>query len=188
MEAKLRKIKVLNILHNKWEGAQNNSPLSHFSFPTTLKLFTRTVCISITLLLFSCWVMSSSLWPHGLQHASLLHPSLSLRDCSNSCPLSQWCCLTILFSDALIFLSIRVFSNDLVLCIRCQSIGTLASALIFPSIQGLFPSGLTGLISWSPRDSQESFPAPQVKKQQFFSAQCSLWSNSHTHTWLLEKP
>ena len=27
-----------------------------------------------------------------------------------------------------------------------------------------------------------------VQKQQFFSAQLSLWSNSHIHTWLLDKP
>ena len=36
-----------------------------------------------------------TLWPHGLQHASLLCPSLSLKVCSHSCTLSQWCCLTI---------------------------------------------------------------------------------------------
>ena len=40
-------------------------------------------------------VMSNSLWPHGLQHARLPYPSLSPRVCSNSCPLSQWCHLTI---------------------------------------------------------------------------------------------
>ena len=39
--------------------------------------------------------MSNSLWPHGLQHARLLCPPLSLGVCSNSCPLSQWCYLTI---------------------------------------------------------------------------------------------
>ena len=39
--------------------------------------------------------MSDSLWPHGLQHARLLCPSLSPRACSNSCPLSQWCHPTI---------------------------------------------------------------------------------------------
>ena len=38
----------------------------------------------------------------------------------------------------------------------------------------------------NPRDSQESSPIPQFKSNQFFSAQPSLWSNSHTHTWLLE--
>ena len=35
--------------------------------------------------------MSSSLWPHGLQHTRLPCPSLSFRACSDSCPLSQWC-------------------------------------------------------------------------------------------------
>ena len=39
--------------------------------------------------------MSNSLWPHELQHARLPCPSLSPRICSNSCPLSQWCHLTI---------------------------------------------------------------------------------------------
>ena len=41
------------------------------------------------LLLFSCWVVSDSLWPHELQHARLPCPSLSLWVCSNSCALSQ---------------------------------------------------------------------------------------------------
>ena len=39
--------------------------------------------------------------------------------------------------------------------------------------------------SCSPRDSRESSPIP---KHQFFGAQLSLQSNSHIHTWLLEKP
>ena len=39
--------------------------------------------------------MSNSLWLHGLWYARLLCPSLSPRVCSNSCPLSQWCYLTI---------------------------------------------------------------------------------------------
>ena len=39
--------------------------------------------------------MSNYLWPHELQHARLPCPSLSPRICSNSCPLSQWCHLTI---------------------------------------------------------------------------------------------
>ena len=38
--------------------------------------------------------MFNSLRPHGLQHTKLLCPSLSSRDCSNSCPLSQWCYLS----------------------------------------------------------------------------------------------
>ena len=69
--------------------------------------------------------MSSSLQPQGLQHARLSCPSPSSRVCSNSCPLRQWCHPTIssfvipflLLSS--IFPSIRVFSNDLALHIRC---------------------------------------------------------------------
>ena len=40
----------------------------------------------------------------------------------------------------------------------------------------------------SARDSQESSPNTTVKKHQFFGAQLSSQSNSHIHTWLLEKP
>ena len=40
--------------------------------------------------MFSLLVMSESLQPHGLQHTRLPCPSLSLRVCSRSCPLSQW--------------------------------------------------------------------------------------------------
>ena len=43
--------------------------------------------------------MSDSLWPHGLQHTRLLCPPLSLRVCSNSCPLGQWCYLTISWAE-----------------------------------------------------------------------------------------
>ena len=77
------------------------------------------------LLLFSHWVVSDSLWPHGLQHSRLPCPSLSPWVCSNSCPLSRWCHLTshlILCHPLLllpsIFPSIRVFSNESALCIR----------------------------------------------------------------------
>ena len=46
-------------------------------------------------MLFSRWVLSSILWPHGLQHARLPCPSLSPGVCSNSCSLSRWCHPTI---------------------------------------------------------------------------------------------
>ena len=44
--------------------------------------------------------VSDSLWLHGLQHTRLPCPSLFLRICSNSCPLSQWCHPTIMSSVA----------------------------------------------------------------------------------------
>ena len=51
--------------------------------------FSFSTCF-LLLSLFSCSVVSDSLWPHGLQHARLPCPSTSPRACSNSCPLSQW--------------------------------------------------------------------------------------------------
>ena len=46
---------------------------------------------NLLVVLFSHQVVSSSLRPHGLQHARLPCPLPSPRVCSNSCPLSQWC-------------------------------------------------------------------------------------------------
>ena len=70
---------------------------------------------------FSCSIVSDSLWPHGLQHARLPCPSPTHGACSNSCPLSRWChlilCRPLLLLPS-IFPSIRVFSNESVLCIR----------------------------------------------------------------------
>ena len=48
--------------------------------------------------------------------------------------------------------------------------------------------GLTGLISLQSKGLSRVFSNTTVRKHQFFSAQPSLWSNSHTDTWLLEKP
>ena len=56
--------------------------------------------------------MSDSLWPQGLQHARLLCPLLSLGICSNSCPLSQWCYLTISPSAAPLSFCFNLFQNQ----------------------------------------------------------------------------
>ena len=42
--------------------------------------------------------MSDSLWPRGLQHVRLPCPSPTPGACLDSCPLSQWCHPTLLFS------------------------------------------------------------------------------------------
>ena len=53
--------------------------------------------------------MSNSLQSHGLQHARVPSPPLSPRVCSDSCPLNQWCCLTILSSAALFSFCLQSF-------------------------------------------------------------------------------
>ena len=62
--------------------------------PQTKRLKTTQICC--------CSVTNSflTLRPHGLQHASVPCPSASPGVCSDSCPLSQWCYLTITFSAA----------------------------------------------------------------------------------------
>ena len=76
------------------------------------------------LLLFSCSVMSDSLWPHESQHARPPCPSSFPRVHSNSRPLSQWCHPTIsssvvpFFSCLQSFPELGSFPNESVLCIR----------------------------------------------------------------------
>ena len=70
-----------------------------------------------------------------------------------------------------------------------QSIGGSAAAPVLPmNIQGWLPLGLTGLISLLSKRLSRDFSSTTIWKHQFFSTQPSLWSNSHTCTWLLEKP
>ena len=70
-----------------------------------------------------------------------------------------------------------------------QRIGVSALASVLPmNSQGWFPLGLTGLISLLSKGLSRVFSSPTIQKHQFFGTLLSLWSNSHIHTWLLEKP
>ena len=87
-----------------------------------------------------------------------------------------------------IFPSISIFSSELSAS-GGQSTGASASASVLPmNIQDIFPLGLTGLISLQSKGLSRVFSNTTVQKHQFYGAQFSLQSNSHTHTWLLEKP
>ena len=114
--------------------------------------------------------------------------------CSNSCPLSQWCHPTISssvipfsclqsFSASGSFLMSQLFASG------GQNIGALASAWALPmNIQDWYPLELAGLISLPFQGFSKVYYNTTVRKHQFFSTKPSLWSNSHIHTWLLEKP
>ena len=131
-----------------------------------------------------------SRWPHGMQHARLpcFHCLLELAQThvhwvndtfQLSRPLSSP-------SPALVLPSIRVFSSELALCIRWPKIGASASASVLPvNMQGWF-LGLTGFISFLSKRLSRVLSSTTIQKHQFFSAQPSLWSNSHICTWLLE--
>ena len=119
-------------------------------------------------------------WPHGLQHTRLPCPSPTPGAYSNSCLLSQWYHPTIssLSSPLLlpsIFPSIRVFSNELVLHIRWQSVGVSALASVLPmNVQHWSPLGWTDLISLQPKGLSRVFSNTTVQKHQFFGTQLSL--------------
>ena len=130
------------------------------------------VFIPVSSVQFSRSVISDSLRPHGLQDARPPCPSPILGVHSNSCPLSQWCHLTISSS-------VVPFSSCL------QSFPASGS---FQMTQIWFPLGWTGWISLQTKGLSRVFSNTTVQNHQFFNAQLSLWSNSHIYTWPLEKP
>ena len=143
---------------------------------------------------FSHSVMFDSLQPHGLQHTRFPCPSPTPGACKNSSPLSRWCHPTI--SSPVIPFSSHLqpfpksgsfqMSQFFTLC--GQRIGVSASAsVLLMNIQDWFPLGLTGWISLHSKRLSRVFSNTTVQKHQFFNAQLSLYSNSHIHTWLLEK-
>ena len=142
----------------------------------------------------SVTVMSNPLQPHGLKHTRLPCPSLSPRICSDSCPLSQLCHPTISSSVAPFsscpqssFPASGSFPMSQFFAPGGLSIRATAS--VFPmNSQGWFPLGLTGLVSLLSKGLSRVFWSIRIQKRQFFSSQPSLWSNSHIHSWLLEKP
>ena len=137
--------------------------------------------------------VAQSLQPHRLQHMRLPCPSPTPGACSNSCPSSWWCHPTIssLLSPSpfpSIFPSFRVFSNEKFFALGGRSIRVSASASVFPvNVQDWFALGWTGWISLQSEGLSRVFSNTTVQKHQFSSTQLSLWSNSHIHTWLLEK-
>ena len=139
--------------------------------------------------------MSDSLRPHGLQHARFPCPSPIPGACSNSCSSSWWFHPTISssvvpFSSCLqSFPASGSFPVSQFFASGGQSIGASASASVLPmNIQGWFPLGLTSLISFLSKGLSRVFSNTTVRKHQLFGVQPSLRSNSHIHTWLLEKP
>ena len=141
-------------------------------------------------------VMSVSVQPHGLLHTRLPCLSQSPGACSNSCPLMDTeslmpsnhlilCHLIPLLPS--VFPSSRVFPNESVL-IRWPKYWSF----IFTTGPSNEYSGLISFwIDWFDllvcKGLSRIFSNTSVQKHQFFSAQPSLWTNSHIHTWLLEK-
>ena len=144
---------------------------------------------------FSHWVMSDSLQPHEPQHTRPPCLSPTHEVYSNSCPSSQWCHPAI-SSSVVPFSSCPQslpasgsFPMSQLFKWGGQSIGVSASASVLPvNTQDWSPSGWTGWTSVQSKGLSRVFSNTTVQKHWFFSTQLSSQSNSHIHTWPLEKP
>ena len=140
---------------------------------------------------FSCSVESNSLRYLELQHARPSCPSPTPGVYSNSCSSSQWCHPAI--SSSVIPFSSRPqslqawgsFPISQVFTWGGQSIEVSTSASVLPkNTQNWSPLGwMVGSLY-----SSRVFSSTPVQKHQFFGTQLSSQSNSHIHTWPLEKP
>ena len=144
---------------------------------------------------FSCSVMSDSLQPHELQHARPPCPSPASGVHSDSCPSSRWCHPTI-SSSVIPFFSCpqslpasESFLMSQLFAWGGQSIGVSASTSVLPmNTEDWSPLEWTGWISLQSKGLSRLFSSTTAQKYQFFCAQLSSQSNSHIHTWPLEKP
>ena len=133
--------------------------------------------------------------PHEPQHARPPYPSPTPGTYPNSCSLSRWCHPTI--SSSIVpfsscpqsFPASGSFQMSQLFTSGGQSIGVSASTSVLPmNTQDWSPLGWTGWISLQSQGPSRIFSNTTVQMHQFFGIQLSLQSNSHIHTWLLEKP
>ena len=130
--------------------------LSHIRLFVTPWITARQASLSITNSWSSLKLMSIELVMPS-NHLILCHPLLLLPS---------------------IIPSVRVFSNELALCIRWPKYWSFSFS-ISPSMnfQGRFPLGLIVLVSLQSKGLSRVFSST-VQKHRFFRAQSSLWSNS----------
>ena len=149
-------------------------------------------CISVQI---SHSVVSDSLWPHASQHARPPCPSPTPRVHSNSCLSSQWCHPAI-SSSVVPFSSCpqslpasESFPMSQLFAWGGQRIGVTASASVLPkNTQDWSALGWTSCISLQSKGLSRVFSNTTVQKHQSFGTQLSWQSDSHIHTWPLEKP
>ena len=168
----------------------NYSPHTHSLEYTTVSKF-----VGGSLVHLSRSVVSDSFRPHELQHTRPPCPSPTPGVHPNPCPLSRWCHPAI-SSSVIPFSSCsqslpasESFPMSQLFTWGGQSTGVSALGSFLPrKSQGWSPSEWTGWISLQSKGLSRVFSNTTVQKHQFFSAQLSSLSNSHIHTWPLEKP
>ena len=149
---------------------------------------------NLALIQFSRSLLCDSLRPHELQHARPPYPSPTSRVHSHSCPLSQWC-------HPAVSSSVVPFSSCLQSLPASESFLMSQLSMRWPTYwsfsftisasentQDWSPLEWTSWISLQSKGLSRDFSNTTVQKHQFFGAQLSSQSNSHVHTWPLEKP
>ena len=123
---------------------------------------------------------------------SVYHQLLELAQ--TSCPLSQWCHPTI-SSSVIPFFHLQSFPASGSFLVSQsftsggQTVGASPSASVLPmNTQDWCLLEWTSWMSLQSKGLSRVFSNTTVQKHQFFGTQLSLWSNSHIHTWPLEKP
>ena len=139
----------------------------------------------------------SHVWPFVTPWTAACQASLSITNSRSLLklmsielvmPSNHLICWTHLFLPS-IFPSIRVFQMSQLFTSDGQSIGVSVSTSVLPmNTQDWSPLGWTGWIYLLSKGFSRVFSNTTAQKHEFFSAQLSLESNSHIHTWLLEKP
>ena len=139
-------------------------------------------------------VVSDSLRPHESQHAKPPCPTPTPRVHWDSRPSSQWCHPAI-SSSVVPFSSCPQslpasgsFQMSQLFTWGGQSTRVSALASFLPKKSQGWSSEWTSWISLQSKGLSSVFSNTTVQKHQFFGAQPSSQSNSHIHTWLLEKP
>ena len=177
---------------SSWSRDQTTTPVS----PALADGFFTLCHLESQLVQFSSIAQSClTLRPHESQHARppCLSPTPGVHP--NPWPSSQWCHPTFSSSVVPFFSCLQSFPASGSFPVSQfftpggQSIGVSASAPVLPmNIQDWSPLGWTGWISLQSKGLSRVFSNTTVQKHQFFSAQLSSQSNSHIHTWPLEKP
>ena len=169
--------------------------MTWISLSPNLPLFVQNQSVHFSSVQFRPSVMSDSLQPYELQHTRPPCPLPTPGVYPNSCSLSQWCHPAI-SSSVILFISCPQslpvsgsFQMTQLFTWGGQSIGISASTSVLPmNTQDWSPLGWTGWISLQSKGLWRVFSNTTVQRHQFLSAKLSLQSNSHIHTWPLEKP
>ena len=152
------------------------------------------IAINTSVQFSSVAVVSNSLPLHEPQH---VRPPCPLPDRvhPNSCPLSQWChpnisSSVVPFSSFLqSFTESGSFQSGSALRIRWPKYGSFSFNI---SLYNDHPELISFRMEWLDllvsKGLSRVFSNTTVQKHKFFGPQLSLYSNSHIHTWLLEKP